>query len=103
MATTDLTTVMKWVAWAQVAFGTAALLGGLRARGRPGEILAPLGAASVVTGSLRTLRGAIPANALIPLGTVLFAAWIVWFVRISRAGAARRNTGAIGSAGRGRR
>jgi len=89
MVPTDLTVLANWLAGIQVVFGLVALVAGLHARGRPGELLAPLGAMWLIPGVSRFLSGTIPEEILIPFGVVLFAAAVVWFVHVYRASRAR--------------
>jgi hypothetical protein len=86
---TDIDTVTRWLAGAQLAFGSVCLVMGLRARGRPGEVFAPVGAMAIVTGLSHFLWGTVPDAVLITVDLVATVALTVWFVRGYRASRAR--------------
>lgn len=89
MAPPDPTLMREWLAWAQLVFGFACLVVGLRTRGRPGELLAPVGVMGVVAALSHFLTGTLRDEILIPLEVSAFAALTVWFVRGYRASRAR--------------
>ena len=85
----DFAVLDIWLAGIQVVVGMLTLVSGLLARGRPGEILAPLGAMLLISGSSRFLSGVVADEILIPTRVVLFAAVAVWWIRDYRALRAR--------------
>src|SRR5262249_280101 len=85
----DVNDLGRWLPWMNLLWGLPCLVVGLRARGRTGELLAPVGAMAVANSALYFLWGTLPNAVMIALYVIALVAITLWFVRLYRASRAR--------------